>query len=91
MVYIKAFVKFIIYCDYHQKQIFQNTIFPDGLVYDSKKEHYRTPKVNSVIGYMAQLSMDLEDNKSRTSQNFSEKSGFVPSAGLEPARFPTGV
>ena len=22
--------------DYHQKQIFQNTIFPDGLVYDSK-------------------------------------------------------
>ena len=29
--------------DYYQKQIFQNTIFPDGLVYDSKNDHYRTP------------------------------------------------
>ncbi len=43
-----------------------------------KKNNYRTPKVNSVIGYMAQLSMDLSKNKSRTSQNFIEKSGFVP-------------
>ena len=29
--------------DYYQKQIFENTIFPDGLVYDSKNDHYRTP------------------------------------------------
>ena len=28
--------------DYYQKQILQNTIFPDGLVYDSKNDHYRT-------------------------------------------------
>ncbi|MEI8135995.1 MAG: hypothetical protein WCH21_01590, partial [Bacteroidota bacterium] len=72
--------------DYYQKQVFQNTLFPDGLVYDSKKEHYRTPKINSVIGYMAQLSMHLNKNKSRTSQNFIEKSGFVPGTGLEPVR-----
>ena len=70
--------------DYYQKQVFQNTLFPDGLVYDSKNEHYRTPKVNSVIGYIAQLSADLENNKSRTFKDFSKKSGFVHTKGLEP-------
>ncbi len=29
--------------DYYQKQVFQNTLFPDGLLYDSKNYHYRTP------------------------------------------------
>ena len=70
--------------DYYQKQIFQNTLFPNGLVYDSKIDHYRTPNVNSVIGYIAELSKDLRKNKSRTSQNKSEKSGLVPGTGLEP-------
>ena len=44
--------------DYYEKQIFQNTIFPAGLGYDSKKEHYRTTEINDVVGYIAQLSRD---------------------------------
>jgi len=64
--------------DYYQKQIFQNTLFPSGLVYDSKIDNYRTPIVNSVIGYISDLARGLEENKNRTSQNFSEKSGSVP-------------
>ena len=77
--------------DYYEKQIFQNTIFPAGLGYDSKIEHYRTPIVNSVIELILGLSNDLGQQKSRTSQNIQEKSGLVPGAGVEPARFPTGV
>ena len=77
--------------DFYQKQILQNTLFPNGLVYDAKKDNYRTPVVNSVILCIAYLARDLEKNKSRTSQNFFEKSGSVPSAGVEPARFLTGV
>ena len=61
--------------DYYQKQIFQNTIFPDGLVYDSKNDHYRTPKVNSVIGYISEIARDLDNKKSRSFKNFSKKTG----------------
>ena len=32
--------------DFYQKQIFQNTLFPFGLGYDAKKDHYRTPEIN---------------------------------------------
>ena len=75
--------------DYYQKQIFQNTIFPDGLVYDSKNDHYRTPKVNSVIGYISEIARDLENKKSRSFKNFSKKTGPVPGMGLEPIRLRT--
>ena len=30
--------------DYYQKQQFQNMLFPNGLVYDSENNDYRTPK-----------------------------------------------
>ncbi len=77
--------------EYYQKQTFQNVLFPQGLAYDAKIEHYRTPVVNSVIAYMADVSKDLRENKNRTSLKSIEKSGSVPGAGVEPARFPTGV
>ena len=75
--------------DYYQKQILQNTIFPDGLVYDSKNDHYRTPKVNSVIGYISEIARDLDNKKSRSFKNFSKKTGPVPGMGLEPIRLRT--
>ena len=71
--------------DYYQKQTFQNTLFPNGLVYDAKIDHYRTPEVNSVIACVAGLSKGLGDKKKPDFSNFSEKSGLVPGAGLEPA------
>ena len=54
-----------------------------------KIEHYRTLVANSVIACIAYLSKDLE--KKPDFLNLLEKSGSVPSAGVEPARFPTGV
>jgi hypothetical protein len=71
--------------DYYQKQIFQNTLFPNGLGYDSKTDHYRTPVVNSVIGAIVGLSKDLEEIKKPDFSNLIEKSGLVPRAGVEPA------
>ena len=63
--------------DYYQKQIFQNTVFPKGLVYDSKIEHYRTPIVNDVIVCVAHTSRALEEIKKPDFLNLSEKSGLV--------------
>jgi site-specific DNA recombinase len=70
--------------DYHRKQIFQNTIFPEGLAYDAKLEHYRTPIVNSVFGHVADLSRALSGNKKRDLSILLEKSPVVHMKGLEP-------
>lgn len=69
--------------DFHQKQIFQNTLFPSRLGYDAKKDHYRTPEINSVFKYIADLSRELEKNKKGTSQKLDEKSPLVPRRRLE--------
>ncbi len=70
--------------NYYQKQAFQNTLFPKGLAYDVKIEHYRTPIVNEVIGCVAYLSKGLEENKNGISLNFEEKSRSVAKRGVEP-------
>jgi site-specific DNA recombinase len=72
--------------DYYQKQLFQNVLFPKGLLYDVKMEHYRTPIVNSVIACIADLSKDSYKIKKPDSLNLLEKSGSVPGTGLEPVR-----
>ncbi len=66
-------------------------VFPFGLVYDTKIEHYRTPEVNRVIAQIAELSKGLGEIKKPDFSKFEEKSGLVPGAGVEPAQFPTGV
>ena len=64
--------------------MFQNVLFPKGLLYDVKIEHYQTLFVNEVIGCIADLSKGLGENKNRTSLNLEEKSGSVPEVGVEP-------
>lgn len=70
--------------DFYQKQMFQNTMFPAGLGYDAKIEHYRTAEVNCIFSLIADLSKDWSENKNGTSQIFIEKSRSVPGTGLEP-------
>ena len=72
--------------DYYQKQTFQNTLFPKGLLYDSKINDYRTPEVNSAIAYIVGLSKDLKKMKNGTSLFSEEKSRSVLGTGLEPVR-----
>jgi hypothetical protein len=69
--------------DYYQKQIFQNVLFPKGLLYDAKIEHYRTPVVNEAIGCVADLSKGLEENKNGTFLNLEEKSRSVARTRIE--------
>lgn len=69
--------------DYYQKQIFQYTVFPEGLAYDAKIEHYRTPAVNEVIHHIADLSRTLQESKSLSFRNPTEKTSSVPGARLE--------
>ena len=54
--------------------------------YDAKKEDYRTPKYNSVFGYIAELVRDLKETKNRTSHFFNDQSGSVLPTGIEPVR-----
>ena len=70
--------------DYYRKQDFQNMLFPQGLAYDTKIEHYRTPNVNSVFGCVADLSAILEGNKNGDSSFLQDKSPLVHMKGLEP-------
>lgn len=77
--------------DIYQKIQFQNMLFPEGLAYDAQNNDYRTPTINTVISNIADLSKALEHKKSRNFGKTNQNSGFVPGAGVEPARFPTGV
>lgn len=72
--------------DFYQKQMFQNPLFPSGLGYDAKIDHYRITEINLVFSYIADLSKDLAENKNGTSQNFDEKSRLVP-YGLQISNF----
>jgi mannitol/fructose-specific phosphotransferase system IIA component (Ntr-type) len=63
--------------DYYQKQMFQNVLFPQGLLYDVKIEHYRTPVVNEAIACIAYLSKGLKQIKKPDSLYLLEKSGSV--------------
>ena len=72
--------------DYYQKQTFQNTLFPLGVVYDVKIEHYRTEKVNSVIELTSHLSNDSEEIKKPVLSDFEDKTGLVPRKRLELSR-----
>jgi site-specific DNA recombinase len=73
--------------DYYQKQLFQNVVFPEGVAYDSKMEHYRTPVINKIIGCIADLANDSEKIKKPDSLFSQEKSGLVAGTGLEPMTF----
>ena len=75
--------------DFYQKQMFQSTIFPTGLGYDAKIDHYRITEVNCVFSHIADLSRDLAEMKNGTSQNLIEKSRSVHMKGLEPPPFRT--
>ncbi len=63
--------------NYYEKKNFQNMLFPLGLGYDVKIEHYRTPKINLVFGCVSDLSKVLEVNKEGDFSMLSEKSPLV--------------
>ncbi|WP_118952537.1 hypothetical protein [Taibaiella helva] len=49
--------------DYKGKHELQFLLFPDGIYYNRKTEECRTPKVNEVFSYIADLAMVKAKNK----------------------------
>jgi hypothetical protein len=69
--------------NYYEKKNFQNMLFPTGLGYDAKIEHYRTPNINSVFGCVSDLSRVLEGKKEGDLSLLQEKSPLVVSPRIE--------
>ena len=61
-----------------------SSIFNDKLEFE--KEDYRTPKLNPSIDFIFQIINDLELNKNKKGDTFSDVSRKVLKAGIEPAR-----
>ena len=70
--------------DTNQKREIIGSMYPEKLVF--AESGYRTTKINEAAALIFQINSDLEQEKSRTLSDFSQKFGFVPGAGVEPAR-----
>jgi hypothetical protein len=77
--------------DYSKKRKFQSLIFPEGLQYSSKKKQCLTSKKGVLFDLTNCFSYNYEFKKEQTQQQKAIESVYVPGAGVEPARFPTGV
>ena len=68
------------------KRKIQNMVFPDGILYDTKIDDYRTTRINSLFAPIAEIAKSLGNKKTGTFQKKMKNSGSVPEAGVEPAR-----
>jgi site-specific DNA recombinase len=71
------------------KKYIIGSIFSEKWVFDGSQ--HRTAFVNEAASLIYQISSGLQHKKTGVKTSKSSYSGKVPSAGVEPARFPTGV
>ncbi len=69
---------------FKDKVLLQKALFPQGIKYCKKTDRCRTPEVNYLIGYMAQLSQDLGQIKNGESKIKFEFPVLVVPPGIEP-------
>ena len=72
--------------DLDGKRVFQNLLFPEGIIYNREFDQYRTTRVNSFFSTILQLKRVLGKNKSGCFVNFDETSALVPGTRLELAQ-----
>ena len=77
--------------DYSKKRKFQKLMFPVGLLFSLEKKQNLISKTSLIFELTNYFSMNYRKIKERTNQQKANKSVLVPGAGVEPARFPTGV
>lgn len=83
--------KFYESLEYNKKRVFQKLLFPEGLRYSVKNREYLTSKTGALFDLTSSFSVNYKSKKKGTYQEKLDKSHTVPGAGVEPARFPTGV
>lgn len=81
--------EFFLNGDYNGKRILAGSIFTEKLIFGN--ESCRTTKVNEVIEVLTRNIKASEGIKKRKAVKNDSFSVNVPGAGVEPARFPTGV
>jgi hypothetical protein len=67
--------------DYDDKQKLQRLIFPEGILYNKKKDPVRTLRVNSLFAPIPQLASFLNGNEKSHSVKNGSKSHLVDPAG----------
>ena len=72
----------------HQRDII-GSIFPEKWSFDGLI--HRTGKLNAAVELIYLINSTSSKNQSRVRTKIRPNHGFVPRAGVEPARFPTGV
>ena len=70
--------------DSEEKKVLQNILFPEGLIYDRKNDHYRTQNVNVVIELIRRLSEGYELKKEGQTTFSNDLSASVVRRGIEP-------
>ena len=70
--------------DLDGKRVFQNLLFPEGIIYNRESDNYRTSRVNSFFSPIPQLARDLGGNKKGDFINFDKIPVLVEEEGLEP-------
>lgn len=72
---------------YEAKQKLQYLLFPEGIVYNKKNDHCRTPRVNAVFSYIIALSSLSGKKITGNSSNDEDVSRLVARTGIEPVTF----
>ncbi len=75
--------------DYDGKRIVAGSIFTQKIIFGN--DNCRTAQVNEVVEVLTRNSKGSEGYKKRKAIISDSFSAYVPEAGVEPARFPTGV
>jgi site-specific DNA recombinase len=69
--------------DYHQRVKLQEIVFPEGILYNRKKDDYRTLRVNEILEVISSFSSSSGENKKGKSKIFFDFPASVPGAGVE--------
>ena len=70
--------------DYAERKIFQDILFPEGIVYDKKNDSFRASRVNEVMLLIRDISNFLGTKKGDHSLENFAMSPSVVRTGIEP-------
>ena len=73
--------------DLNSKRIFQNLLFPEGIIYNRESDQYRTSRINSFFSLIPRIARNLKGYKNGDSIKFDKIPAWVENIGIEPMTF----